>query len=51
MIHRCYILNTCHVMSLRRFGVVLMSGTVLPVPEHRYTRVKQDFYKFLQMEE
>ena len=50
MIHRCYIVNTYHVMSLRRFEVVLTSGTVLPVPEHRYTTVKRDFHKFLQMD-
>ena len=40
-IHASYLLNPAHVREIRRFCVILSDGTELPVPEKKYTRIKQ----------
>nr|WP_294528311.1 LytTR family DNA-binding domain-containing protein [uncultured Blautia sp.] len=39
-IHKCYLINPNHVRELIRFQVTMTDGTVLPVPEKKYTSVK-----------
>ena len=39
--HASYLLNPAHVKEIRRFAVILSDGTKLPIPEKKYTEVKQ----------
>lgn len=38
--HQSYLVNTAHVVGVRRFKVLLDDGTRLPVPEKKYAQVK-----------
>lgn len=40
-IHSGYLINPYHVRDIRRFSVTMADGTVLPVPEKKYTAVKR----------
>lgn len=40
-IHSGYLLNPAHVRNIRRFTVTLSDGTELPIPEKKYTQVKE----------
>lgn len=42
-IHRSYIVNMMHVTALKRYFVELCGNIVLPVPEKKYSQVKQIF--------
>ena len=39
--HASYLVNPYHVRSLKRFSLTLADGTVLPVPEKKYTAFKK----------
>ena len=38
--HVSYLVNPHYIKSLRRFELALWDGTVLPVPEKKYTALK-----------
>ena len=40
-IHRCYFVNCNYIVSIEHFSVTLLTGEVLPIPEKRYTQVRQ----------
>lgn len=40
-IHASYLINPEHVSKIERFAVTLSDGTILPIPEKRYTAVKK----------
>lgn len=40
-IHASYLINPEHVTGIERFSVTLSDGTILPVPEKKYTAVKK----------
>lgn len=40
-IHRSYLINPNYVISIRRFEIEMSDGTVLPVPEKKYTAIKK----------
>ena len=40
-IHASYLINPAHVREIRRFSVILLDGTELPVPEKKYTQIKR----------
>ena len=40
-IHSGYLINPYYVRDIRRFSVTMADGTVLPVPEKKYTAVKR----------
>ncbi len=40
-VHTNYLLNPAHVKEIHRFFVMLSDGTQLPIPEKKYTQVKQ----------
>ena len=44
LVHRSYLVNTCHVHDIRRFEATLMDGTRLPISRERY----MEFKRFLQ---
>lgn len=41
-IHASYLVNPLHVQAIARFSVTLDDGTVLPIPQKKYTRVKRE---------
>lgn len=41
-IHVSHLVNPLHVRSVTRFSVTLDDGTVLPIPQKRYTKVKSE---------
>ncbi len=43
--HQSYLINPEHVTQIRRFEVQLTGGTVLPIPEKKYTAVKAKLLK------
>lgn len=40
-VHRSHVINLRYISEIRKFKVTLMDGTVLPVPEKRYIRVRE----------
>lgn len=40
-IHRCYAVNTEHIMMIKPYAVILSDGSELPVPVKRYAEIKQ----------
>jgi hypothetical protein len=40
-VHSGYIVNPKNLVSMRRFNIVLSDGSVVPVPEKKYTAVKK----------
>lgn len=45
-IHTSYLVNPMYVRSIRRFAVGMTDGTVIPIPEKKYTAVKQKLLAF-----
>lgn len=44
--HSGYLVNPLYLFSLKRFSVTLTDGTVLPVPEKKYTSFKESLKKW-----
>lgn len=40
--HRSYLVNTAHVIGMRRFALDLSDGTRLPIPERRYDEIRRE---------
>lgn len=38
--HESYLVNLSHVTQIRRFVLILTDGTLIPIPEKRYTQIK-----------
>lgn len=47
-IHASYLINPLYIRNLRRFEVELADGTVLPVPEKKYTRIKKEINNWFE---
>lgn len=47
-IHRSYLVNTYHILAIRRFEVELTNGTILPIPAQRYMQVKRELADVLK---
>lgn len=45
-IHRCYLVNPLCISSLEKQTAVLCSGARLPIPEKRYTQVRESIKEF-----
>lgn len=46
-IHSGYIINPLFAYNIRRFEVEMTDGNVLPIPQKKYTKVKEEFTKWL----
>lgn len=46
-VHSSFIVNPLDVVSIQRFNVSLSDGTVLPIPEKRYTTIKKNLLEHL----
>lgn len=46
--HESYMVNPAHVQSIRRFKMKVTGGRELPIPEKKYTSVKNTLQKLLQ---
>ena len=46
--HESYLVNPAHVHAIRRFKMTVTGGKELPVPEKKYTAVKNVLQKALQ---
>lgn len=46
-LHRCYLVNTKYILSIRRFEVVLQTNDTLPIPAAQYSRIKKELEHYL----
>jgi len=46
-LHRCYLVNTKYILSIRRFEVVLQTNDTLPIPASQYSRIKKELEHYL----
>ena len=49
-IHKSFLVNYRAVFSIKKDGVYLENGTVLPISRHRYQEVKREFLRFYRIE-
>ena len=49
--HASYIVNPAFIASISRFQIELQDGSIVPVPEKKYTAVRGMIEKYLQQEE
>lgn len=47
-IHRSYLVNIYHILSIRRFEVELSNGTILPIPAQRYMQIKKELLELMR---
>lgn len=41
-IHRSYLVNTAHVVSVERYRLTLTNGTTLPIPKQRFAQIRRE---------
>lgn len=41
-VHRSYLVNTAHIVGIRKYMLELSDGTEIPIPERRYTEVRRE---------
>lgn len=41
-VHRSYLVNTAHIVGIRKYVLQLSDGSEIPIPERRYTEVRRD---------
>ncbi len=47
--HVSFLINLNYVVSITRFEIKMSDGTIVPVPEKKYTKVKKDITDFLDI--
>ena len=47
--HESYMVNPAHIQVIKRFKMVVTGGTELPIPEKKYTAVRDKLQKMLQI--
>lgn len=41
-VHRSYLVNTAHIVGIRKYVLQLSDGSEIPIPERRYTEVRRE---------
>jgi len=41
-VHRSYLVNAAHIVSVKRYELTLTNGDVLPIPKQRYAQVRRE---------
>lgn len=44
--HKSYLVNPIHIRNIRRFNLTLDTDKILPIPEKKYTKFKEEFKKW-----
>ena len=47
--HISYLINLHYVVSITRFEIQMSDGTIVPVPEKKYTKVKKEISEYLDI--
>ncbi len=41
-VHRSYLVNAAHIVSVKRYELTLTNGDVLPIPKQRHAQVRRE---------